>query len=44
MNNGQLVKVIRDKYMIPAIPFNKIQGQPFTAGEIFEKIESLLSK
>jgi 2-oxoglutarate/2-oxoacid ferredoxin oxidoreductase subunit alpha len=44
MNNGQLVKVIRDKYMIPAIPFNKIQGLPFTAGEIFEKIESLLSK
>lgn len=44
MNNGQLVKVIRDKFMIPAIPFNKIQGMPFTAGEIFEKIESLLAK
>lgn len=44
MNNGQLVKVIRDKYMIPAIPFNKIQGQPFSAGEISEKIVSLLGK
>lgn len=44
MNNGQLVKVIRDKYMIPAIPFNKIQGMPFTASEIMEKIESLLAK
>ena len=44
MNNGQLVKVIRDKYMIPAVPFNKIQGMPFTAGEIEEKIESILSK
>lgn len=44
MNNGQLVKVIRDKFMIPAIPYNKIQGQPFAAGEIFEKIESMLSK
>lgn len=44
MNNGQLVKVIRDKYMIPAIPFNKIQGQPFSAGEISDKIVSLLGK
>lgn len=44
MNNGQLVKVIRDKFMIPAIPYNKIQGQPFSAGEIFEKIESLMTK
>ncbi len=41
MNTGQLAKVIRDKYMIPAIPFNKIQGMPFTSGEIMEKIESL---
>jgi len=44
MNNGQLVKVIRDKFMIPAIPFNKIQGMPFNASEIMEKIESLLAK
>ena len=44
MNLGQLAKVIRDKYMVPAIPFNKVQGMPFTAGEIMEKIESLLAK
>ncbi|MBL0343369.1 MAG: 2-oxoacid:acceptor oxidoreductase subunit alpha [Bacteroidetes bacterium] len=44
MNMGQLVKVIRDKYMIPAIPLNKIQGMPFSSGEILEKIESLLAK
>lgn len=44
MNNGQLVKVIRDKYMIPAIAYNKIQGLPFNAGEIREKIESILGK
>jgi len=44
MNNGQLVKIIRDKFMIPAIPYNKIQGMPFTAGEILEKIESVLSE
>ena len=28
INNGQLVKVLRDKYMIPAIPYNKIKGTP----------------
>src|SRR5688572_3277648 len=44
MNTGQLAKVIRDKFMIPAIPFNKIQGMPFTSGEIMEKIESLQAK
>ncbi|MBK8875317.1 MAG: 2-oxoacid:acceptor oxidoreductase subunit alpha [Bacteroidetes bacterium] len=44
MNNGQLVKVIRDKFMIPAIAYNKIQGLPFNAGEISEKIESILGK
>ncbi len=44
MNAGQLVKVIRDKFMIPAIPLNKIMGMPFTSGEIMEKIESLQVK
>jgi 2-oxoglutarate ferredoxin oxidoreductase subunit alpha len=39
MNTGQLIKVIRDKYLIPAEGFNKIQGMPFTAAEILAKIE-----
>lgn len=39
MNTGQLIKVIRDKYLIPAEGFNKIQGMPFTAAEILNKIE-----
>ena len=26
MNNGQLIRIIRDKYLIPAIGLNKIQG------------------
>jgi len=43
LNNGQLVKVIRDKFMIPAVALNKIQGMPFSAGELVEKIESMLS-
>ncbi len=34
LNSGQLVKIIRDKYFIPAIPYNKVQGLPFTSIEI----------
>jgi 2-oxoglutarate ferredoxin oxidoreductase subunit alpha len=41
MNNGQLVKMIRDQYLIPAEGFNKIKGVPFTAGELYQKITSL---
>ena len=39
MNTGQLLRMIRDKYLIPAEGLNKIQGMPFTAEEIYSKIE-----
>ncbi len=42
MNNGQLIKVIRDKYMVDAIGINKIQGQPFQVMEIKESIKQYL--
>lgn len=42
INNGQLVKVIRDKYMIPAIPYNKIQGMPIMTAELVNKIKEVL--
>lgn len=38
MNNGQLVRIIRDKYLIDAKGFNKIKGTPFSSKEIYEKI------
>lgn len=34
LNNGQLIKILREKYLIDAIPYNKIQGQPFKADEV----------
>ena len=43
INNGQLVKVIRDKFMIPAIPFNKIQGLPIMKAELVNTIKTLLA-
>ncbi|MCU0423155.1 MAG: 2-oxoacid:acceptor oxidoreductase subunit alpha [Bacteroidia bacterium] len=42
LNNGQLVKIIRDKYFIDAIAYNKIQGQPFMASEVVAYIKSQL--
>ena len=41
INNGQLIKIIRDKYLIDAIPFNKIKGTPFEAREIKNRIIEL---
>ncbi len=42
INNGQLVKIIRDKYFIDAIPHNKVMGIPITKAELVEKIKTLL--
>ena len=42
INNGQLIKVIRDKFMVDAKGLNKIQGMPFTSIEIQKKIKEVL--
>jgi 2-oxoglutarate/2-oxoacid ferredoxin oxidoreductase subunit alpha len=42
MNNGQLVKIIREKYLIDAIAFNKIKGMPFTIEELKNKIKETI--
>lgn len=44
INNGQLVKVIRDKFLLPAIPFNKIQGTPIAHEELFDFVLNLVDK
>jgi 2-oxoglutarate/2-oxoacid ferredoxin oxidoreductase subunit alpha len=43
LNNGQLVKIIRDKYFVDAIPYNKIQGQPFMSHEVVAKMKEILA-
>lgn len=42
INNGQLVKIIRDKYMIDAKSYNKIKGTPITRTELVTAISELL--
>jgi 2-oxoglutarate ferredoxin oxidoreductase subunit alpha len=41
MNSGQLLQLIRAKYLVPAVGYNKIQGLPFATEEIKEKIKEL---
>jgi 2-oxoglutarate/2-oxoacid ferredoxin oxidoreductase subunit alpha len=42
LNNGQLVKIIRDVYLVDAEGYNKIMGIPFTKTELVEKIKEML--
>jgi len=42
MNMGQLVMVLRAKYLVDAQSYSKIQGRPFKQSEIEAKIEELI--
>ena len=42
LNNGQLSVLIRSQFLVDAIPFNKIAGQPFKITEITGKIDEVL--
>ncbi len=42
INNGQLITLIRAKYLIPAIGFSVIKGLPLRAEEMESKIEEIL--
>ena len=44
INQGQLIKILRDRYLIDAKPLNKTQGIPFKAPEIYQSaIRTLMS-
>ena len=42
INNGQLLKLIRAKYLVPATGFNMIKGLPLRSEEIVDEIERIL--
>ncbi len=41
INNGQLIRIIRDQYMIDAKGFHKIMGVPITKTELVMKLEEM---
>jgi 2-oxoglutarate ferredoxin oxidoreductase subunit alpha len=43
LNTGQLSRLIRDKFLVPVVQFNKVQGMPFTVSELKEKIIATLN-
>jgi 2-oxoglutarate ferredoxin oxidoreductase subunit alpha len=42
INNGQLIKIIRDTYLVDAKGYNKIKGTPITKGELIEEVNKFL--
>ncbi|MEO6820365.1 MAG: 2-oxoacid:acceptor oxidoreductase subunit alpha [Ginsengibacter sp.] len=44
LNNGQLIKIIRDQYLVDAKGLNKIMGIPFAKQEIVDAVRGLLKK
>lgn len=42
INNGQLIKIIRDQYLVDAKGYNKVMGVPITKGEIIETVLNML--
>jgi 2-oxoglutarate ferredoxin oxidoreductase subunit alpha len=44
LNQGQLVRLLRAEFLVPAIGMNKARGQPFLVEEIRARIDDLLSE
>ena len=42
LNNGQLVRILRDRYLLDFKGLDKIQGQPFKSSEIEARISEML--
>ena len=41
MNFGQLLMLIRSKFLVDAKGLNKVQGKPFTVNEIYSAIKEM---
>jgi 2-oxoglutarate ferredoxin oxidoreductase subunit alpha len=44
INNGQLIKIIRDEFLVDAKGYNKIMGVPITKTELVMKLEEMLGR
>ena len=42
LNRGQLSRLLRAEFLTPTISLSKVQGQPFMAAEIMDKIIEVL--
>jgi 2-oxoglutarate/2-oxoacid ferredoxin oxidoreductase subunit alpha len=44
LNLGQLTRMLRDRYLVPAQTLAKVEGQPFKVSEIRARIEHMLAE
>lgn len=44
INLGQLSTIIRSKFLIDTLNFNRVSGKPFTTTDIYEKIEQIIKE
>jgi len=42
VNLGQLLYLLRERYLVDAVGLNKVKGQPFRVDEVRQKVEELL--
>jgi 2-oxoglutarate ferredoxin oxidoreductase subunit alpha len=42
MNLGQLLQLIRARYLVDAVGYNRVTGKPFRASEIADAVEAAL--
>jgi 2-oxoglutarate ferredoxin oxidoreductase subunit alpha len=42
LNSGQLLQLVRARYLVDAVGYNRVTGKPFRAGEIADAVEALL--
>jgi 2-oxoglutarate ferredoxin oxidoreductase subunit alpha len=44
LNTGQLLKLVREAFLVDARGINKVAGEPFTAQELTDKIEEIINE
>jgi 2-oxoglutarate ferredoxin oxidoreductase subunit alpha len=42
LNSGQLLQLVRSRYLVDAVGYNRVTGKPFRAGEIADAVEAML--
>ena len=42
MNLGQLRQLVRARYLVGAVGYNRVTGKPFKAGELADAIQEML--
>ena len=42
MNLGQLSQLVRARYLVDAVGYNRVTGKPFRASEIADAVEAMV--